>query len=315
MTSLTNLAQTDRKDRLRFVFPWRRFWRHLKRKSLLNVLGEFASNFKFFSLLRAEDPIILPENTYNAVRNVSAQQFFITSTTKPRGWHLSPQIVGVYHENGSSCSDALCLPLRECSVWAFSELDHSPLFETFTLHCLHLTKFLGCLGCPAPESALTFLWKSRFSGHESCKAAKQWQDCYYPFFDTSGTWNNKDDYLPTQTQKAISQTTVKPACIRKQIFFPLLIPLCHQVWQQHLSRGCSSVDHEVSTTACSLTHSMECRGKGTEKLALIRNIFCLKAKFRQILPNEAFLLPKLMLEREATHSADSSSQLPAALIY
>lgn len=134
------------------------------------------------------------------------------------GGILSP-VVGAYHENSCSCSDILCLPLKKFSLWPFSECDHSPGFQTFTLHCLHLTNFLGCLVCPAAESALTLLWKSWFSGHESCTAAKQWQDSYYPFSDTSGTWNNKDDYLPTQTQKGISQRTAKPAWIRKQSFF------------------------------------------------------------------------------------------------
>lgn len=79
-------------------------------------------------------------------------------------------------------------------------------------------------------------------------------------------------------------------------FFSLLISLCHQVWQQHLSRGCSNV--VKSSPLPVLWHTA---WKGTENLSLIRNIFCQKAKFRQILPNWAFFSPSLCW-REKPHT-------------
>lgn len=134
-----------------------------------------------------------------------------------RKWHFSPLILGICHENGSNWAGVLCLPLSEYIVEAFSGCDHSPPLKTSTLHWLHLHKHFGCL---APESALTFLWKSQFYCYESCTAANYVSErtVITLFFDTSGTWNSKDDSPPTGTQKGISQTTAKSASVGSQVF-------------------------------------------------------------------------------------------------
>lgn len=125
------------------------------------------------------------------------------------------------------------------------------------------------------------------------------------FFWHFWTWNNKDDWHKREFPR---QLLNQPASQTRFFSHPdSLVPPSRQ---QHLSNGPLWTMKSLPLPAL-VTHSMWCCRKGTEKLAFIRIIFCLKASPK--IGNSS--LQAYAGERNPHALLLSSRQLSAALIY
>lgn len=309
MDTTEHLAQIDRKDDLRFVFSW--YFEGIWRENHSWTSSESFLPIWSCSLLWEEKtPLDFQKNSYNAGKNCQHSRVFITKTTKPHGWDFVP-----------SCR---CLPQKQLQLlWSlpapqwillvsiFRAWSQPWISDIYTALPPFNLSFLGCLGCPAPESALPFSGNPGSLAMRAAQLPNSDRTAITLFVTLLGREITKMTIFQPRHKREFPRQLLNQPASGKRDFFPfdfLVPPSLTAASLQRVHHGGPQSPHHCLFS--DTQHGVP--GKRNRKLVFHQEYLLSEGKIQTNSSKLGIFLPKLMLEREATNSSDSSSKLPAA---